>query len=144
MDTIRVGDKVQFGRTHGEHTVGVVEKINARSVKVRQTEARGAHPVGTIWRVSPRLVWLAGGSPPCTGHVVPQVKRSEDEIMGDIMGCYNGLSPENLWCDGEASPSQARATERHLNAKLRECFRELGRTVNESEAWDWARTHRAW
>lgn len=47
----KVGMTVTFGRTHGEKTVGVVEKCNPRKAKVRTTEARGQTPAGTIWNV---------------------------------------------------------------------------------------------
>jgi hypothetical protein len=53
----RVGDTVLFGRTHGEKTLGKVVSLNAKSVKVEQTEERGGRPVGTVWRVAPTLVY---------------------------------------------------------------------------------------
>jgi hypothetical protein len=64
-------------------------------------------------------------------------KRSEDTIMDEISGVYNGFSPENLCCDGEASHAQITRTRRMLGAKLAELQRELGRNVSEDEAMDW-------
>ncbi|NDD28464.1 MAG: hypothetical protein EB084_09400 [Proteobacteria bacterium] len=63
MPTFNIGDTVLFGRENGEKTLGRVVKVNAASVKVEQTEARGGRPVGTIWRVAPSLVYPLEGSP---------------------------------------------------------------------------------
>ena len=60
-------------------------------------------------------------------------------LMNLIVTCYSELSPENLWCDGEASPAQARATEKRVQAELKKLFKELGRTVGEQEAWNFCR-----
>lgn len=51
----KVGMKVVFGRVNGEQTLGEVVKINTKSLKVRQLEGRGSHPVGTVWSVAPVL-----------------------------------------------------------------------------------------
>lgn len=59
--SFKVGDKVRFGRTFGEKTVGTVVKVNKKSIKIRQDEVRGMRrerPAGTIWRVAPSLVEL--------------------------------------------------------------------------------------
>lgn len=54
----KVGDRVRFGRQNGEKTLGIIMKVNGRTVKVRQEEARGQHPVGLIWNVAPTLCEL--------------------------------------------------------------------------------------
>lgn len=62
ITTLKPGDKVYFGRTHGEKTLGRVKKVNAKSVKVEQLESRGSfkdHRVGTTWRVAPIFVFPA-------------------------------------------------------------------------------------
>jgi len=51
-----IGQKVVFGRANGEKTLGTVVAVNAKSTKVRQDEARGSKPVGTVWGVAPSLV----------------------------------------------------------------------------------------
>lgn len=54
MAEFKVGDPVTFGRGHGEKTRGTVTKVNRKTCKIRQDEARGTmknHPVGTIWTV---------------------------------------------------------------------------------------------
>lgn len=59
----KVGDKVVFGRTHGEQTEGTVIKVNPSKLKVRQDEVRGSlrlRPEGTIWSVPPSLCRKVG------------------------------------------------------------------------------------
>ena len=68
----RVGDTVLFGRTNGEKTLGKVVSINAKSVKVEQTEARGGRPMNTGWRVATSFVYpLEGNSLPAPLPAVP-------------------------------------------------------------------------
>jgi hypothetical protein len=57
----KIGDIVQFGSPTGEQTLGRVAKVNAKSLSVETTEARGKYPVGAKWRVSPSLCTLASG-----------------------------------------------------------------------------------
>jgi hypothetical protein len=195
------GQAVIFGRTHGEQTQGVVEKVNPKSIKIRQTEARGGHPVGTIWTVAPNLVrpangvaaptaptavpvkdgmdWnrncaacglkpedfgsvitlqgtqfrLVGLNPRCPKNdveiervrdgkkfkcssdavrraqrpVAPVGKRTEDQILSDIVGCYAGLSPENLFMDGEISHSQGMRRAVGIRSRMRDLFQVLVR-----------------
>lgn len=64
------------------------------------------------------------------------MNRAEKEIMNDILYCYVQLSPENIWCDGEATPSEARATEKRYRDRLSKLFTELGREVSEEEAYN--------
>ena len=138
---MNVGDKIHFGRSHGEKTLGEVVKVNRTRVKVKQLEARGTmkdHPVGTIWTVPFALCSpLDGAVQPrtATPTATPRPKRSEAEILIDISRCYSGLSPENLSCDGEASRAHINATYRRLHAQLRALFAELGRKVPEHEAY---------
>ena len=130
--TLSIGQQVWFGRKHGEQTRGIIEKINGKSIKIRQTEARGTHPVGTIWRVAPNFVQPISG----TTLLIPQpAKRPEVDILSDITTCYCQLSPENLTCDGELSGRQVRARSREIHAKLHRLFVELGRVVSEDECW---------
>ena len=134
---IKVGDKVYFGRNHGEQTLGEVVKVNRVKVKVRQLESRGTqrdYAVGTVWTVPVSLLRRADDA----GNVVPEPpkpKRPDSDILSEIRGIYCRLSPENLWCDGEASLSQVRRMGAMLRRRLAECERELGRKVSESEAF---------
>jgi ribosomal protein L24 len=60
-----VGDKVMFGRGRGEKTLGEVVKVNRKSLRVRQLEARGTHrsyPVGSVWTVGPTYCTKVNGS----------------------------------------------------------------------------------
>lgn len=128
----KVGMLVNFGRSHGEQTLGRIVRVNAVKCKVEQMESRGTlrnYPVGTLWTVPTNLLTPVEGFKP----VAP--KRPDAEIMSEINACYNRLSPENLHCDGEISRSQAARKAVALNARLRELFREIGRKVSEDEAW---------
>jgi hypothetical protein len=52
-----------------------------------------------------------------------------------IVGCYDGLSPENLCCDGEASATYVRRRGAQLRAELRRLFDELGFELAEEQAY---------
>lgn len=59
----KIGMVVLFGRTHGEHTLGVIVKVNPKKFKVKQMEARGSfrsYPVGTVWTVPASLCTFQG------------------------------------------------------------------------------------
>lgn len=62
--------------------------------------------------------------------------KTERELLNEILYCYVQLSPENLWCDGEASPEEAAFTERRFKDRLKKLFVELGREVSEQEAYN--------
>ena len=129
----KVGDTVLFGRTNGEKTRGRITKVNAKSYKVTTLESRGTrsqYTSGGSWRVPHSLVWADGQSQ------AKAPSRPEMDILKDISNVYCGLSPENLYCDGEISHSAAMVKARHLNAKLKTLFKELGREVSEYEAWN--------
>jgi len=144
----KVGDKVVFGRTHGEQTNGTVVKVNRTTVIVAQDEERGMYrtrSVGTKWKVPFNLCRLASGSAANTNAVVAPVakpKRSEAEIMRDINYCYGALSPENLTCDGELRGSAVVARAQGLHRRLNALQAELGRKVNEDDCWRWYMANR--
>lgn len=64
------------------------------------------------------------------------MEKTEQQIMNEILDCYVGLSPENLWLDGEATQAQARTMAKRLTTRLKELFKELGREVSEQEAYN--------
>jgi len=63
-------------------------------------------------------------------------KRDEAAVLFEIHCVYNALSPENLTADGERSKTAARRLSAQLNRANRALFKELGRKVTETEAWD--------
>jgi hypothetical protein len=143
--------KVYFGRSRGEQTLGEIVKINRVKVKVKQLESRGtlkSHPVGTIWTVPLSLCTPAGDAKPVVTEparpapVSTLAKRPEDVIMNEILAVYGDLSPENLTCDGELPMSAVRARATSLRLKLRTLFAEIGRNVSEDEAYRWWDSHR--
>lgn len=137
--TLSKGSRVLFGRSHGEKTLGEVVRVNGKTVTVRQLEARGTlrnYPVGSKWRVALAFVQEVGGAVPSLATpVAQQPRRPESQILRDIQACYNGLSPENLWMDGEATRAQAQRTAAVLNRRLRALQVELGRRVSEDDAF---------
>ena len=46
------------------------------------------------------------------------------------------LSPENLWCDGEASKAYVKKRYRELMKEWNALERIVGRKVSEEETWD--------
>ncbi len=148
MDTFKVGDRVLFGRSHGEQTLGEVESIGRTGkLKVKQLEQRGTmrtRPVGTIWTVPPTLCRKVGADTQARDAPPEPARpaRPEAEIMRDVVGCYGGLSPENLTCDGEIRGSAVARRAATIRGRLRACFRELGRHVSEDEAFRWHDAHR--
>ena len=63
------------------------------------------------------------------------MKRTNDEIMSDFIRLASALSPENLHCDGEASPQQVKNKLKSINASWDNLEEEIGYTVTEEEAW---------
>ena len=138
----KVGDTVLFGRANGEKTRGRITKVNSKSYKVTTLESRGTrsqHNSGGSWRVPHSLVWADGQSRSTTARV--RTGRREMDILKDISSVYGGLSPENLYCDGEISHSAAMVKYRRLKGQLKTLFRELGREVGECETYDLTRGH---
>jgi len=138
-----IGQKVFFGRPNGEKTLGEIVKIGRSKVKVRTLESRG-HRVtsGEVWGVPVTLLTPAEVGRPAQVTRVAQPVAGPDysgmttaELLSKIRGIYNGLSPENLWADGERTATQARAAASFLNRELRACFKALGREVSEDEAY---------
>jgi len=140
---MEVGQKVIFGRPNGEKTKGTIVKINKAKLKIRQDESRGTRPIGTIWTVPPSLCTTLDGKKLQSEVEVPFLdvvpdkswilaNKSKIEILANI---YGALSPENLTCDGEASPSYVRQREAELNKKLQAAFILLDRKMSEHIVW---------
>lgn len=147
----KIGDKVVFGRPNGEQTLGTVEKVNRTTLIIAQDEERGQTRIrqaGAKWKVPFSMVKPAGPNDfrvdQAAGYALidaeiarqsARPKRPDQTIMSEIASCYNMLSPENLYADGERSPAQAAALRSGLKQRLRDLQRELGRGVSEDEAW---------
>ena len=61
--------------------------------------------------------------------------RTEAEILKDLRSVECQLSPENLWCDGEASASYVRSQSAKLNKQRRTLVAELGREPTDKEIY---------
>lgn len=138
---VKINDQIIFGRPNGEKTLATIVKINKSKLKVRQEEARGKHPVGTVWTVPPELCTTKDGNPIEDATALTSVAKSgmpsewwirqhkhELEVLANI---YAGLSPENLSCDGEASRSYIREKSALLNRKLKAMFVVIERELDE-------------
>lgn len=155
LGDFKLGERVMFGRDGGEKTLGEIVKINRSKFKIRQLESRGtfkSHAIGTIWTVPPSLCAKTANAPagfavtPAEGldpkavasgfPNTPVRARPEAEILRDVARIYSRLSPENLTCDGELPRAQVAKRAAALRRELRDCFRELGREVSESEAFE--------
>lgn len=141
---LKVGQQVKFGRPNGEHTVGVIEKLNPTKAKIKQLENRGrTNQIGTIWTVPYSLIY------PSDGNIVqvpkPELKYSpfsgiDNLILEAIFACYADLSPENLTGDGELSRSAVQSRRSVLNRQLRGLQSAYGREVEEEEIYQWWRS----
>ncbi len=133
-----IGELVSFGRPNGEKTQGVIVKIGPKKLLVEQVESRGTTRIraaGTRWSVPPSLCVKIGASG-APAPAAPVAKRPDAYILSDIQGCYNSLSPENLSCDGELSPSECLRRATAIKAKLRTLLAELGRPLKRGEICD--------
>ena len=98
--------------------------------------------MGTVWTVPFSLLTPAptDSKPLAVEPVSPApLDLAHDGRLGALAHrCYIDLSPENLTCDGELSGSLVRRRASALRSKLRALFVELGRPVNEDEAYGFA------
>ena len=82
-------------------------------------------------------------TPQVSTLIVATRKRTEDEILDDIISVYGSLSPESLTRNGELSDTEASRRNRTYNKALKGLFEELGREVSEAGAYAHASTPRA-
>lgn len=81
-----IGEKVLFGRSRGEQTLGEIIKKNPKRAKVKQLEERGthkSHQVGTVWTVPYSLLTKtnADTTPAASsGDLVP-----DEQLKGEAM-----------------------------------------------------------
>jgi len=73
----------------------------------------------------------------------PQPKRTELELWKEIYGLYWELyeSPENLYEDGEASPTRVKQKIANYKRRIKMAEKELGRKVSPDQAESYAREH---
>lgn len=65
------------------------------------------------------------------------MKRTEKEIITQICEVYGALSPENLSCDGELPRAEQQRRYNKLSKELKKLFVELGREIDELQAYDY-------
>lgn len=66
--------------------------------------------------------------------------RTEAEIIRDLQDVECAMSPENLTCDGECSPSEVRSRSAALKRKRAALVKELGREPTDNELWNYTRS----
>jgi hypothetical protein len=149
-----IGQIVLFGTPNGERTKGEIIKINRVALKIKQLEQRNSKPAGTIWRVPQSLVYSldAPDQPiaPKEAHNVHTdvssnempslmwILQHEHELY--LMGAvYSNLSPENLSCDGECSPTEVRRRRAFNETRLKLITNLLGRTMDEDTCYECCR-----
>lgn len=146
-----IGQIVLFGTPNGERTKGEIIKINRVALKIKQLEQRNSKPVGTIWRVPQSLVYsldapdqpIAPKAPHNVHTDVPSnemphkfwILQHEHELFL-LSAVYAALSPENLTCDGECSPTQVRIRRAQLNTRMNLITNLMGRTMDEETCWE--------
>lgn len=64
--------------------------------------------------------------------------RTKDEIMENFVDLSCALSPENLWCDGEASSEEVEEKLKSINESWKNLETEIGYKVTEDDVWKWA------
>jgi hypothetical protein len=101
------------------------------------------------WTKSPTLIGVVTQFTPgrievyALGHALiddgsrlsAHTRRPYAEVLAEVRSVYNGLSPENLFADGERSRSQAQKLAAVYNRALRALFVEAGRRISEEEAY---------
>jgi hypothetical protein len=136
-----VGQKVYFGRTHGEQTLGEIVKLNPTKAKVRTLEARGSRGLaGRQWGVPYSMLKLADEDVVVPAKPEPLTYSpfdADNDILQVIAGVYNELSPENISCDGELSRSRVQQRYKECQRKVRGLQIALGRNISEDQAMDW-------
>lgn len=150
QQTCKIGMLVYIGRDNGEKTKAIVEKPNRKSCKVKILENRGTgrgSEAGSIWNVA--YDFMMPGSFSSGTTVIPMTKQEplkynmfddRNSYFELMLDCYNGLSPENLHCDGEASRSHVIAQSAKLNRRLKYLKLAIDAEVSESDLYEWHRS----
>jgi hypothetical protein len=150
------GDKVYFGRENGQRTLGIIHKKNPKRAKVKLLEKRGhgfGSEIGSVWNVAygamehaeDTFVMKVGGVEQRLDVRQPEPLKyhpfdEDNGILMEILNCYNGLSPECLTCDGEASASRIRQQSAKLNRKLKYLQLAIDKQISEEQAYQWIRS----
>jgi hypothetical protein len=124
---VKIGDKIRIRTGRRGEEIVTYDGYNRRRPK---------YPVSfTAVDGTPRKGTLGIVIGPVNGNGTTPVKRAEKDILRDIAGVYCSLSPENLTCDGELSRSAVSRKRVTLHRELNALFAELGRRVDETEAY---------
>jgi len=131
--SLKVGDRVEL------HNIRPARFVGQKGTIVSFGRSRvGVQLDGEAFPVDVLPTCLRKIDGPAPAAETP-AKRLESAIIRDIADTYSSLSPENVSCDGELPKSQVAARTKQLKAKLGVLFGELGRYVDECDAYDLAK-----
>lgn len=85
---LEVGKVVFFGRPEGEKTKGEIIKVNQRTVKIKQLEARGTLQAGAVWNVDKSMVYEVRSGVPVLPTALPELSvgdKCEFDHGGDVI-----------------------------------------------------------
>ena len=145
----KLRQKVYFGRTNGEKTLGEIVKLNPTKAKVKTLEDRGngrGSVTGSVWNVPYSMLTSAdANTAPGTPAPLEKIKYNpwagiENRILEALLIVHSGLSPENLSCDGELSRTEINRRYSELQRQLRGLTMALGRNLDESQVYDWEKS----
>tara|TARA_R100000008_G_C3439739_1_gene93769 strand:+ start:265 stop:477 length:213 start_codon:yes stop_codon:yes gene_type:complete len=63
------------------------------------------------------------------------MKTLTKQHLDEFLSLANGLSPENLTCDGEATKKQVIQRRKTLMGRWRQLEKAVGRKVTEEDVW---------
>lgn len=126
-EQFKKGDKVWFVGKNSKKVGGTVIRVNKKSVAVKPNDGSSRY-----WRVPPSMLFREGEEMP---EEKASKKRTEKEILSDLLDVECMLSPENLTCDGELPRYLVQRKERELRSKRRQLVKELGREPTDEEIW---------
>lgn len=152
VEAVRVRDNAPFKFTSGivaslltttsttvTHSLKVGQSISYLTKGWSDTTEKTYTGVVTLVRADEVEIYGSGmfapGKVMKATAVTPISKRADADILRDISGVYNRLSPESLTADGERPRSQVIALSAILNRALKALQIELGRTVSEEESY---------
>lgn len=118
--------------------ITVAQYLNLQEGLNRRTNGEAppceaGHYACALWVGGPCAAELAGDREDVDTVVEPQALTDAQQARALRIAC--ALSPENLTCDGEASPRYVASRRRALKAEWKALEVEVGRRITEDEVW---------
>jgi len=139
MMGFNIGDKVMFGRSHGEQTEGtVVGTVRSRTpkYKVRHDVARGVHQVGSVWTVPESLMRSSTVAAPVLKYTIGQrvtVLYFRNTFVGKITDYMPNIQKYEVFAGGstlrykedEIQPFTGKRTEAEILKDFRSAYCQM-------------------